>query len=225
MKKQGDFSPDLKWVWVVLDTTRRQHQQYWAEHPDRWEQQQERECSLCGRMKDGYPFIWWQFSAPEHFHALKGIGAIPNLACPDCYGHYCVQREVWGKTEEEALLELLKDRNWRVWLSHLEQCGFQSFPAVGGNETHWAFVVQLYANADWIQDDQPAIRFHSAPLYMVSIPDALSDPFEFEGVNVARVIGGYDYAEVVRGTEELREYLRVGPEVWHAQRDGLSVYS
>jgi len=203
----------------LLQRVREERDRYWAEHREDWDRQEERECPLCGNRKSGYPFVWWHFPATEEIRSINGIGEIPALACPDCYGYYRVQTELWGTSSEELLCQLLKDRNWRLWLEQLARTGYQDYAPVGGDEGRWAFVVQLYAR-DWLPGDQPpASTFNSIPTYLVTIPDAGSDPLEFEEVNVYNVLRGHAFAHVVRGEDELREFLRLGPEKWRAQKD------
>lgn len=211
--------PSMNAVRKLLYRLHEERNRYWATHPGDWDRSEERDCPLCGGQKSGYPFVWWHFPATEEIRSRSGIGAIPDLVCPDCYGYFRVQTELWGKTSEEVLLQQIEDRNWRLWLLQLESAGYQDYAPVGGDAGRWAFVVQLYAR-DWQRGSQPSANtFGPTPNYLVAIPDAESDPFAFGDVNVYNVLEGHAFAHNVRGQDELREFLRLGPEKWRARRD------
>jgi hypothetical protein len=211
--------PSVKAVRQLLHRVKEERDRYWVTHRGDWDRQEERNCPLCGGIKSGYPFVWWHVPASEEIRSIKGIGEIPDLACIDCYGSFRVQTELWGKTSEEVVRQLLKDRNWRLWLDRLPRTGYQDCAPVGGDEGRWALVVQLYAR-DWRPEDQPpANTFNPTPNYLVVIPDAESDPLEFGEVSVYSVLRGHAFAHLVRGQDELREFLHLGPEAWRAQQD------
>lgn len=203
-------------VRTLLQQLKRGRDRYWAEHPEDWKRQEERICPLCGEVKRGYPFVWWHVPASEEISSLQQIGDIPLLACPDCYGVFRVQTELLQKAPLQVLLQQLQDRNWRLWLMQLERTGYQEYTLVGGEEGRSAFVIQLYAR-EWLPGDQPpSSTFCPTPTYLIAIPDAQS---AFEEVNVYNILTGYTFARIVRGQDELRAFLRLGPQQWRAQQD------
>lgn len=210
---------DMKAVRVLLRQLHDEREKYWKEHREDWDRQEERECSLCGDKKSGYPFVWWHFPATEQIRSIKGIGEIPGLVCPDCYDSFRVQTALWKRSSEEVLLQLLRKCNWRMFLDQLARTGYQTYAPIGDDEGRWASVIQLYARDRLPGEQSPASTFDPIPTYLISIPDMQSDPSEFEMININDILAGHTFAHVVRGQDELREFLHLGPEKWHAQKD------
>jgi hypothetical protein len=194
---------------------------YWDTHKEEAKAADTRDCELCGVSRWGYPFVWWHFPATDHLREMKGTGGLPDLVCPYCYIRYRYMTELQQRTSEDALLQLLKDRNWHLWLLELEQYGRHDVIIVNGPQKgRFAYVVQHYARGYAREGEQPSSDFAPIPCYTVAIADGQLDEYEEEVINWMRVEEGYDYSVTLWHEENLREYLR-NPEAWLArQADG-----
>lgn len=191
---------------------------YWNEHAEHGRSARSESCNLCGFERWGYPYVWWLFPPTERLRIMKGTGGLPELVCPQCYTRFRFMTEVQARSSEDALFQLLKDRNWRLWVLELEENGRNDATIVEGPQAgRFAYVVQHYVRGNAREDESPRPDFSPIPCYTVAIADGQLDEWEEEAINWMRVEEGYDYSVTIWRAEHLREYLR-NPEAWLARR-------
>jgi hypothetical protein len=191
---------------------------YWQEHSEHAEAARSEACNLCGFERWGFPYVWWRFPATERLRTTKGTGGLPELACPQCYTRYRYLTEVQVRSAEDALLQLLKDRNWRLWLRQLEQNGGNDATIVEGPQAgRFAYVVQHYVRGNAHEGEEARSDFFPIPCYTVATADGQLDEWEEEAINWMRVEEGHDYSVTLWREENLRGYLR-HPEAWLARQ-------
>jgi len=191
---------------------------YWDAHQEEAKTAQTLSCNLCGFERWGYPAVWWRFPATERLRTMKGTGGLPDLVCPNCFVRFRYMTEMQARGVEDALLQLLKDRNWRLWLRQLEQNGRNDATIVEGPQAgRFASVVQHYVRGVAQEGEEARSDFFPIPCYTVAIADGQLYEWGEEAINWMRVEEGHDYSVTLWREQHLREYLR-SPEAWLARR-------